>query len=234
MEGEDINVTEVASQQVGDTPVESQSEITSPDVENGSILGKEDNLDNAGSILGKDNTGEPENTEQVETPASEIEYEDFILPEGMTANSEMMAEAKGAFKELGLSQEQSQKLVDMNSNAINEALAAKDQEWLDTTEKWAKEVSADPELGGRNYKNSIAMANRTLAKFDHSGELTEFLTTTQAGNNPAMIHFLINIDRAMGEDSFERGGSASKSREISDAEAFYPEQYKREQLYKSF
>lgn len=233
MDGENMNLPESVTQPAEDIAADTQNDTQAPVVDNGSILGQEDNSESTGSILGDENTADSEDTEQIESPVVEIEYEDFTLPEGMTANNEMMSDAKDAFKEFGLSQEQSQKLVDMNCNAVNEALAAKDQEWLDTTEKWAKEVSADPELGGRNYKNSIAMANRTLSKFDHSGELTEFLTTTQAGNNPAMIHFLVNIDRAMGEDSFERGGNTSKPRDISDAEAFYPEQYKREQLYNS-
>ena len=201
----------------------------------GSIIGNtEAPTEDTGSILGKTKNSEIDNTEEsADQPAPEqpIEYEDFTLPEGMRPDAESMSQAKEAFKELGLSQEQSQKLVDMNSQIVQQALAAKDQQWLDTTDNWAKEVRSDPELGGRNYKKSVARAERALAKFDQSGELTDFLITTQAGNNPAFMKFLVGVDKATSEDNFERGGASAKPREISDAEAFYPDQYKREQIY---
>ena len=206
-----------------------------PTENTGSIIGNtEAPPEDTGSILGKTDNSEIDNTkESADQPAPEqpIEYEDFTLPEGMRPDAESMSQAKEAFKELGLSQEQSQKLVDMNTHILQQALAAKDQQWLDTTDNWAKEVRSDPELGGRNYKNSVARAERALAKFDQSGELTDFLVTTQAGNNPAFMKFLVGVDKATSEDSFERGGSSGKPKEISDAEAFYPEQYKREQIY---
>ncbi len=201
----------------------------------GSIIGNsEAPPEDTDSILGKTEKSETENTDKLDdqpVPEQTIEYEDFTLPEGMTPDAESMSQAKEAFKELGLSQEQSQKLVDMNSHILQQALAAKDQEWLDTTDNWAKEVRSDPELGGRNFKNTVARAERALAKFDQSGELTDFLVTTQAGNNPAFMKFLVGVDKATSEDSFERGGASAKPREISDAEAFYPDQYKREQIY---
>ena len=230
MEGEANTTPEVTPQPAVDTPVQDvQPDTNISAQDSGSIIGdNQTNAEESGSLLGNETT---DNVEQPEVLAEPIQYEDFNMPEGIAVDKEGMESAKKAFSEYGLSQEQSQKLVDMNTQMVQQALQAKDQEWLNTTDKWAKDVSADPELGGRNYKNSIAMANRSLAKFDNTGELTDFLTTTQAGNNPAFIRFLVNIDRAVGEDSFERGGGRTPARELSDAEAFYPDQFKREQTY---
>ena len=195
-----------------------------------SILGTsppmgEQKVQKDGSILGKNDNDENQSEDQEEEEVVPIEYEDFKLPENLSIDNEMMSTAKEKFAALKIPQDKAQELVDMNTEAVNKALQAKDQEWLNTTQKWATEVANDPELGGANYGKTISKANRALAKFDQTGGLTDFFTTSNAGNNPDMIRFLVAVDNATSDAGFIKGGSsAGPQKEESLGDIFYGNQ----------
>src|SRR5215813_4406120 len=66
-----------------------------------------------------------------ENKPAPADYKDFTLPEGMTVDQDTATSFKAVVKEYGLSQEQAQKLVDMQAQ-----LAAKQSQ--DLMDKWDK------------------------------------------------------------------------------------------------
>ncbi len=157
-------------------------------------------------------------------------YEEFKLPEGINVDRNILALATEQFKLLGLSQQQAQGVVDLSPQITEAIRGAQQHEWDLTTSRWSREVRNDRELGGRNFKESIAKAERVLRRFDTDGRLREFLTSTRAGNNPDMIRFLVHIDGALSESSFGRMPAGGAGTEKSDAEIFFPEQFHKDEL----
>ena len=175
-----------------------------------------------GSILGKDEQGQEAIPNILSGKEPDSGYADFNFPEETKVDKGLLKSAVWQFKKLGLTQEQAQGMVDMSTEVISAIAGAQQRDWDKMTAAWAHEVRNDPELGGYNYHQTIAQAERVLKRFDRSGTLTDFLITTKAGNHPALIRFLVNIDSIVAEDGFERGGRSQPKKEFSDADIFYP------------
>ena len=157
-------------------------------------------------------------------------YADFKLPDGINVDKNILAIATEQFKELGLNQKQAQGIIDLSPKVSEAVRNAQQQEWDTTTASWAREVRNDPEIGKNNFKKSLTRSERVLRRFDPEGKLREFLVTTKAGNNPDMIRFLVNIDKAVAESSLGSMPAGARNRELSDAELFFPEQAKKDAL----
>lgn len=145
----------------------------------------------------KDKAGAPE------------KYEDFKPPEGIQFDPEIVTEAQGVFKELGLSQEKAQKLVDLQGKMMTKAASAQTKVWDDLTGGWAKSLLVDKEFGGVKYEENRATANKVIAKFGgkETPALVEALTTTKMGDHPELFRLLFRIGTAMSEDKLSGEGN---------------------------
>ena len=56
--------------------------------------------------------------------AAPEKYEDFKLPEGMEVNTDLLDKATPVFKELNLTQDQAQKMVDLQTTFVSEMAVA--------------------------------------------------------------------------------------------------------------
>lgn len=160
----------------------------------------------------------------------EVLYDEFNLPEGIDVDKNILAIATEQFRTLGLNQKQAQGIVDLSPQITETIRNAQQKEWDITTSKWARDVRNDPEIGGANFKRSVAKAERALRMFDNSGKLKEFLVTTKAGNNPDMMRFLVSVAEAFSESSIRKTPDNSTTEDQSDAELFFPELAKRDAL----
>lgn len=115
-------------------------------------------------------------------------YEDFKLPEGLKADPEKMATATALFKELNLSQEGAQKLVDLYAAELTAAAEAPINAWMELRKEWQKTVTNDPEIGGKlkEVRTTIARAIDTLPQA-LAKDFREALDLTGAGDHPAFI-----------------------------------------------
>ncbi|MBA4359804.1 MAG: peptidase [Pseudomonas sp.] len=147
-------------------------------------------------------------------------YADFKLPEGMDMDAEVLGEFKGLAKELNISQEKAQQLIDFQTK-----LATKQAEEYQTAvtkqgEQWAAAVKSDPELGGENYDKSVASAVKVIQAFGDDG-LKELLNTSGLGNHPALFKFCHRISQAISEDKFVLPGNQQDApKEMSIIDAF--------------
>lgn len=144
--------------------------------------------------------------EEAPKPKAPEKYE-FKLAEGVTLNDAAVAAFEPVARELDLTQEQADKLVDIY--AAQEA--ARVQQWTDTVKGWTDAAKADPEFGGPKMNENMGVAVRALKEYG-SPELNQLLDSFGIGNHPAFIRFAYRAGKALGEDKLipaNSGGSKS-------------------------
>lgn len=147
------------------------------------------------------------------------EYAAFDLPEGVKLDESTMDEFKGVAKELGLSQEQAQKLVGLgakmqtgNAEAYTKAL----QETVDkTADSWKAEAKADKEFGGDQFDKNLGVAKTALDTFG-TPELKKLLAESRLGNHPEVLRFMFRAGKAISQDGFNPGRAASAAKGAAD------------------
>lgn len=135
------------------------------------------------------------------TVDAEVKY-DFKLPDGVEPDQKSLDEFTKVAKELKLSPESAQKLVDLRSAAVQ---AAKDQH-IATVAGWADEVKADKELGGDKLPESLAIAKKAIDL--GPPELKALLEESGLGNHPAVFRWAHSVGKALSEDTFKAGSNA--------------------------
>lgn len=132
------------------------------------------------------------------------EYEDFAVAEGVALDAEAITEFKGLAKELGLSQADAQKVVDLGPKML-EKWQAKHAEAITTTvAKWAEDARADKEIGGDKLNENLAVAKKALDAFG-TPELKTLLNESGLGNHPELIRLLHKAGKAISEDGYVGG-----------------------------
>jgi hypothetical protein len=154
----------------------------------------------------EDNKSEDSKTDD-DTGAPE-KYEDFNVPEGIELNQEAVAKASEVFKEFNLSQEQAQKLVDIQTDMAKQEAEAQADAWKTMTDKWATESKDDKEFGGAEFDANLATAKKAIETFA-TDEFKAMLNFTGVGNHPEMIRFFFRVGKEISEDGVFTGGKAS-------------------------
>lgn len=133
-------------------------------------------------------------------------YGDFTLPDGMAADSGLLEQATPLFRELGLNQDQAQKLVSFW--ATHQAATAEAQRAAATQQatQWLRDMQADPVLGGAKFAQNTGVAFRAVERFG-SPALKELLNQSGLGNHPELVRFAFNVGQAMGEDGVLTSGA---------------------------
>jgi len=133
------------------------------------------------------------------------EYTAFTVPEGQTLDQAALDMALPMFKELGLTQEQAQKLVDLQ--AVNMAKATE----AFTADKQARRdaIANDKEFGGEKFtasQEAVGRALNTLLNADEQADLKAYID--KFGPNPTLFRLMYRVaTKALSEDSrFELGG----------------------------
>lgn len=135
--------------------------------------------------------------------AAPEKYE-FKTAEGQELDAEAVKAFEPIAKELNLSNEQAQKLVDVYGSKIMPKLVEQQAaQWQQQIEQWAEQVKADKDLG---TDASIGAAQKAMDKFG-SPELKQYLNETGLGNHPELVRIFANIGKAMSEDGLVTGNS---------------------------
>ncbi len=122
-------------------------------------------------------------------------YADFSVDDGLTLDETLLAEATPLFKEMNLTQEQAQKLVDFQSKQVQ----ARSQAYDALMETWVDECKNDSEFGGDKFDESLATAQAAVNKFGTPG-LKELLEQHGVGNHPEMVRFMVKVGKLTAED----------------------------------
>lgn len=140
-------------------------------------------------------------------------YEDFKAPEGFEIDKATMEKATPMFKEMGLSQEQAQKLVDFYAGISKDAAEAPYKAWEELNKSWQDAVKNDPEIGGAkldsDVKPTIAKALANLPEAQRA-EFKAAMDLTGAGNHPAFVKAFYGLAKLVVEGGHVKGGGPSE------------------------
>lgn len=150
-------------------------------------------------------------------PEGAPEKYEFKAGEGVELDTEALKDFEPVARELNLTNEQAQKLVDAYPKILVGVQQRQAEAWQAQTEQWAADVKADKEIGGDKLTANLSAAQRALDLFG-SPELKEYLEGTGLGNHPELVKTFIKIGKAMSEDGMVDGSNQGQR---SAAEVLY-------------
>lgn len=164
--------------------------------------------------------GQESTKEEEKAETAPEEYAEFTMPEGVELNSDILAEASPLFKELGLSQENAQKLVDFHANQVQAITQSQDDAYNQLMNEWTTETTAE---FGDNLQETVAYAQAAIEKFG-SPEVKQLFSDHGLGNHKEVIRFLSQVGRLTKEDVPGEGSPGAEQTLSKDEErlkAFY-------------
>lgn len=190
--------------------------------------------------LDKDNGGKPEDkaSSQDKTksedkatdkkpddakPVVPEKYVDPTLPEGMKLNPELKSKFDAVAKELGLTQEQYQKIVNVQAEAVSGEVKTKMDQFNQTVQGWKDKTK---EIHGAQTEAVLAQAAKGIDKIfsdpKENKEFREMLSeeATGLGNWNLMVKALSFVGKAVSEDKFIEGARGDDKKK-STAEVLY-------------
>jgi hypothetical protein len=148
------------------------------------------------------NTDNPEANKdgeaQAEKPQGAPEKYEFTAPEGKQFDAEIIGKYSEIAKELNLTQDAAQKLVESMGPKIAERQLAQVEA---IRNEWAQQSQVDKEFGGDKLNENMAVAKKALDSFG-TPELRTLLVQSGLGNNPEVIRFMYRAGKAISEDTF--------------------------------
>ena len=178
-----------------------------------------------------DETTVESETSESETPEGAPENYEFN-PKVADAPQELDPEVLTAFgdvaKELNLSQEAAQKVLDKVAPVV-QAKQAKALE--DAKVGWVNDSQSDEEFGGENFDTNLKTAKTALDAFGNDA-LKSLLVETGFGNHPEIIRFMYRAGKAISEDSYvgnSEGADYSRNNGPKDFNAIANSLYSNQQ-----
>ena len=169
----------------------------------------------------KDAPASSKDAEGDKDKAGAPEKYEFKLPEGVELNEALVKDFEPLARELKLSQEGAQKLVDLYIKASTDAVKATTDYWQNLQTEWTNTTKADKEYGGVNLNANIAIAKKAIEAFG-APELTAALNATGVGNHPEVVRFFYRVGKAVADDKVTFGKPASAPRD--PAKILFPNQ----------
>ena len=162
-------------------------------------------LDDDGNPIDDGDAGAGKNDDGSESPDT---YADFAMPEGMELDEAALAEATPMFKELGLNQEQSQKVVDLYAKQVQAGSQKQTDDFNQLMTDWREQSKTDSEFGGDKYDENVKVAQHAISKYG-TPELKQLLNDHGVGNHPEMVRFMVKVGRTLSEDIPGNPGGAT-------------------------
>lgn len=175
--------------------------------------GEEDEKPQEDKPAGGDKPAEEKEQKQEGAP----EKYEFTAAEGVELDTEAMKDFEPVARDLNLTNEQAQKLVDAYPKILAGVQQRQADAWQAQTEQWATDVKADKEIGGDKLTANLSSAQRALDQFG-TPELKEYLNGTGLGNHPELVKAFVKIGKAMSEDGMVDGSNQGQR---SAAEVLY-------------
>ncbi|MBT9234291.1 hypothetical protein KKQ11_00445 [Pseudomonas sp. MG-2] len=156
--------------------------------------------------------------EQAQKPVVPEAYAFKDLPEGYAMSEQQLAEVSPLFKDLGLTQEQADKLVAFDAKRALAAEQAGLEQRQGLVSGWEKSLREDAAFGGANFDANVGVAQKAMAQFG-TPELSTMLKESGLGSHPEVVRLFHRIGQQLAESQLH-SGSGNQSRK-TDAEVFY-------------
>jgi hypothetical protein len=169
-------------------------------------------------------TQEPVKTE---APAAAPEtYADFTRPEGVEIDAEIHGKFTGIAKELGLSQENAQKVYDLGAEMAVKQRSAIIEQIETQAREWEASVASDKEYGGPKLQENMATAKKALDAFA-TPELKTLLSESRLIHHPEVVRLLHRVGKAISQDTAPLPSAAGGT---PNANKTYSERYAEQVL----
>lgn len=162
----------------------------------------------------------------VETEATETEAEavvpekyEFALPEGYELAAEESGEFEAFARENGLSNDKANQALALATKHVQKIQEQQTQQWREQVEGWGNTIKTDKDLGGDKLNASVALAQKTVARFG-SPELVAYLEETGLGNHPELFKLCHRVGIHISEGGLITGAGSGEGRR-STAEVLY-------------
>ncbi len=156
----------------------------------------------------EDGKSEVKDSKADETEHAPEEYTEFSVPEDMNLDEAAVEAFAPIAKELDLTQDQAQKLVDIYAERKLDETRGMHDAFETVQADWQKEAKADKEYGGDNFTANIKLANNFLTEYG-SADLNTALAETGMGNHPELIRLFVKAGKVMGDDTLDFGKGQS-------------------------
>lgn len=148
---------------------------------------------------------------------------EFKPAEGQTFDPDFIKGYSEVAKELDLTQEAAQTMLDKVGPILAQQQAA---QIAKVRAEWAEASKVDAEFGGAKFNENLALAKQSIDKFA-TPEFKQMLDDTGLGNHPEWIRYCYRVSKAFSPDTFEGGhkeGGAAPKDFNSMASKLYPGQ----------
>lgn len=150
----------------------------------------------------------------------------FKAPEGRVYDSKIISAYGQSAQQLGISNENAQKLLDTIEPVMRERMQAQVAESVEADRaSWAKELENDPAFGGANLAANMEAARRTLAA--GGDDLPKFLKETGLDSHPALVKWAAKLGSMLSPDALPKATPTTAAPPKSDGEVFYPTMQKK-------
>ena len=161
----------------------------------------------------KDSQTEEKKEETKEEKKSEVpEKYELTLPKDSPLDDGAVERIAAIAAERGLSNKDAQALLESESQSVDEVL-------IERSNRWAKEIEQDKELGGEHLNETKALCKRVMDKFG-TDEFKAELIRNRLVNNPHLVRVFRSIGKAMSDDKNDAVTTVGNARK-SDVEVFY-------------
>lgn len=151
----------------------------------------------------------------------------FAMPEGVAFDQEGFDAVEPVLRDLNLTQDQAGKLMTAYAEKIVPMIEKRtadrfDESAAELSANLARDLQADPEVGGKNLKESQAYAAKAIAHFipkgDERSAFSTFLNESGLGNHPLLMRVVSGAGRTLAEASTP---AAEARTELTTPEKFY-------------
>lgn len=158
-----------------------------------------------------------------ETPVVPEAYADFTIPEGAELDKAAITEATPLFKELGLSQDGAQKLVDLYGKLSGGLVKANNDAYETMRTEWRDSLKADKDIGGKldSVAAEIGKVKDRLPTTVRDA-FNEAMNFTGAGDHPGVVKALYEISKLVNEGSHVSGSGPSPNGQSRSGETKRP------------
>lgn len=150
--------------------------------------------------------GEADGNAKGATNGAPEKYE-FKSPEGSSLDADVLGEFSNVARELNLSQEAAQSVLDRMAPKMAQRQMAQIEA---VHAQWTEASRTDKEFGGDKLDASLTVAKRALDSFG-TPQLRSLLNESGLGNHPEVIRFMVRAGQSISEDRFvapSQGSSA--------------------------
>jgi len=170
------------------------------------------------SLLGGElKEGEPDPSADPE-PEHVVPEKYELTVEGLELDAAAIEMAEPVFKDLGLSNDQANKLMPVaaqfRDKVATETLQSLADAGAQQKNEWLTATKADPDIGGGKLDETLHLAAKALDHFGFAegSDFRKLLTETGFGNHPDMVRVMRSVGEMLSEDGFVRANAGNSTK----------------------